>query len=220
MTLLRYGSQLEEIAAAEQGDGWLSACERDGRFLIPTEQFVEALGQFLRRLEAGPVLEVCAGGGELAAALRATGVPVAATDADPPSGAAVVRASAEEALRRYRPVVVLGCFVPVGAGVDPLVLGFPSVRHYVVLGARVGGVLGSPLLWRHPSWTAEPIEPLTRWMLTRHDAWIDRQTILRCGEAWHLRHRSVLAGCGACTTQDGKSCSSTVRDPPPTQAVA
>jgi hypothetical protein len=44
-------------------------------------------------------------------------------------------------------------------------------------------------------------------MLTRHDAWIDRETILRCGEAWHLRHRSLLAGCGACTAQDGKSCS-------------
>lgn len=188
MTLLRYESQLEAIAAAEQGDGWLSACERDGRFLIPTAQFVDALGEFLRRLEAGPVLEVCAGGGELAAAIRATGVPIVATDAAPPPGSGVVRAAAEEALRRYRPVVVVGCFVPIDAGADPLVLGFPSVRHYVVLGARVGGLLGSADLWRHPSWTAEPLEPLTRWMLTRHDAWLGAtgRPILRYGEAWHF----------------------------------
>ena len=159
MTLLRYVLQLEEIAAAERSDGWLSACERDDRFLIPTEQFVEALGELLRRLDAGPVLEVCAGSGELAAAIRAAGVPVVATDADPPAGSPVVRVSAEEALRRYRPVVVLGCFVPVDAGVDPLVMGFPSVRHYVVLGARVGGLFGSRDLWRSPSWTAEPLEP-------------------------------------------------------------
>ena len=194
MTLLRYESQLEEIAAAERGDGWLSACARDGRFLIPTEQFVEALSELLRRLDAGPVLEVCAGSGELAVAIRSTGVPVVATDADPPAGSPVVRAPAEEALRRYRPVVVLGCFVPVDAGVDPLVMGFPSVRHYVVLGARVGGLFGSADLRRNASWTAEPLEQLTRWMLTRHDAWIDRRTILRRGEAWHLRHRSLLPG--------------------------
>lgn len=191
MTLLTYESQLEEIAAAERGDGWLSACERDDRFLVPTAQLVDALGEFLRRLEAGPVLEVCAGGGELAGAMRATGVPIVATDADPPSGSTVVRISAQQSLRRYRPVVVLGCFVPVDAGVDRLVLGFPTVRHYVVLAARVGGLLGSAELWRHPDWSAEPIEPLTRWMLTRHDAWIDRRTILRCGEAWHLRRGSV-----------------------------
>jgi len=206
MTLLSYESQFEEIAAAEQGDGWLSACERDGRFLIPTQQFVEALGEFLRGLDAGPVLEVCAGSGELADAIRTTGVPVVATDTDPPPDSAVVRAAAEEALRRYRPVLVLGSFVPIDAGVDRLVLGFPSVRHYVVLGARIGGLFGSGDLWRNPGWIAEPLEPITRWMLTRHDAWIDRRTTLRCGETWNLRRGSLPPARDASVTRDRTSC--------------
>jgi hypothetical protein len=189
--VLPFESQLEKIAAAERSDGWLSLCERDGRFLIPTEQFVQALTRFLRRLNAGLVLEVCAGRGELAQALRSAGADVVATDADPPAGAPVVRASAPEALRRYRPVVVLGCFVPIDAGVDERVMGFPSVRHYVVLGARLGGLFGSRALWQAPGWTAEPLEGVARWMLTRHDVWLSTpgELILRFGEAWHLHRK-------------------------------
>ena len=177
-------SLLRAIAQAERRDGWLSACEHNGRFLVPTHEFVMALAQFLRSVKADPILEVCAGRGELAEAIRSAKVPVVATDADPPPGSPVVRASAEEALRRYRPAVVLGCFVPVDAGVDECVMGFPSVRHYVVLGARIGGLFGSGTLWRDRGWVAEPLDRLTRWMITRHDVWVDERTIVQHGEAW------------------------------------
>ena len=190
-----FQSQLDKIAAAERGDGWLSVCEDRGRFLVLTGQFTAALARFLRTLDAGPILEVCAGRGELAEAIRAAGVHVVATDAAPPADSAVIRASAEEALRRYRPAAVLGCFVPIDTGVDELVMRFPSVRHYVVLAARIGGLLGSPPLWRDPNWTAEPLAEVSRWMLTRHDTWIGTpgRSILRHGEAWHL-HRNTRDG--------------------------
>jgi hypothetical protein len=141
---------------------------------------------------AWTVLEVCAGRGELAGALSAAGVPVVAADADPPPGSPVVRATAAAALRRWRPAVVLGCFVPVDAGVDDAVLACPSVRHYVVLGARLGGCLGSPALWQNLHWAAEPLPGISRWMLTRHDVWLGarEKAILRHGEAWHFRLRS------------------------------
>ena len=176
------------MAAAEAGDGWLSACEATGRFLAPCRELVDALAEHLRSLAAGPVLEVCAGGGGLAAALRRSGVAVEATDADPPPGAPVQRATALEALRRYRRKVVLGSFVPVDAGVDEAVLGFPSVRHYVVLGSRLGGELGSAALWNSAGWSAWPLKQVARWMLTRHDVWIgpSHGQILRHGEAWHF----------------------------------
>jgi hypothetical protein len=190
MLLPSFNSQLDEIARAEQGDGWMSQCERDGRFLVPTRELVAALSAFLRQFDAQPIVEVCAGAGELAGALRTVGVDLVATDGDPPPGAPVIRASAKEALRRYRPEVVLGSFVPIDAGVDELVMRFPSVRHYVPLGARIGGMLGSASLWEEPGWSAEPIEDVTRWMLTRHDVWIDRRTTLRRGEAWHFEDKS------------------------------
>jgi len=188
-TLPDFESRLDEITRAERGDGWLSVCEDDGRFLILTRELVTALSRFFRRLDAGPIVEVCAGRGELAAAIRSAGVEVVATDADPPPGSPVTRAVAEEALHRFRPAVVLGSFVPIDAGVDERVMGFPSVRHYVVLGARIGGLFGSAALWRHPGWTPEPLEDIRRWMLTRHDVWAGTpgRRLLRHGEAWHFR---------------------------------
>jgi len=189
ITLPTFDSQLEEIAAAERGDGWLDVCEQESRFLTPTRELVAAVYEFLRSLGDGSILEVCAGGGELAEAMGAAGVRVVATDADPPGGSRVIRASADEALRRYRPAVVLGCFVPVDSGVDELVMTFPSVRHYVVLGARIGGLFGADALWNHPSWTRKPLEQVSRWMLTRHDVWLGtrQQPVLRHGEAWHFK---------------------------------
>jgi len=191
-TLPTFQSQLGEIAAAERRDGWLSACERNGRYWVPTQEFQAAFAEFLRRLSSGPILEVCAGRGELAEAISAAGVQVVATDANPPAGSRVIRASAEEALSRHRPAVVLGCFVPFDSGVDELVMTFPSVHHYVVLGARIGGLFGSAALWNDPAWTSEPLRHVSRWMLTRHDVWLgaSRQKILQHGEAWRFRRNT------------------------------
>jgi hypothetical protein len=176
------------MAAAEQRDGWLVECEGAGRFLVPCRELIGALADLLRSLDAGPVLEVCAGSGELAARLRSSGVPVVASDADPPAGSGVPAMPAGEALSTHGPKVALGVFVPTDAGVDEAVLDHPAVEHYVVLSPRIGGLLGSPILWEHPHWTARPLDQITPWMLTRHDVWLGRgePPVLQHGEAWHL----------------------------------
>lgn len=181
-----YKSLLDEIAAAERGEGWLSVCEDAGRFLAPSRELIGSLADCLGSLKDGPVLEVCAGRGELAEALQAAGVRIHATDVELPDGAAggVERISADEALRRHRPTLVLGSFVPVDSGIDRMVMSFPSVRHYVVLGARIGGLFGSATLWEEAGWTARPLDAVTPWIFTRHDVWIDRRRIIRHGEAW------------------------------------
>jgi hypothetical protein len=184
-----FETQLRELLIAEQGDGWLSACERADRFLLLSRQLVTSLAGVLRSLGHGKVLEVCAGRGELAEALGLEGVPIVATDTQPDRGSHVIRADAAEALRRHRPALVLASFVPIDSGVDERVMRFPSVRHYVVLGARIGGLFGSAALWQSPGWTAEPLAEVNRWMLTRHDVWLGTpgHPVLRHGEAWHWR---------------------------------
>jgi hypothetical protein len=188
------------IASAERGEGWLSVCDDAGRYLVPTREFVASLAAHLRSLGGQGVLEVCAGRGELAGLLQAAGTPVVATDAAPPPGSAVVAASAAEALGRYRPAVVLGCFVPIDARVDALVLGTPSVRHYVVLGARLAGAFGSAALWQTSGWKAEPVDSVRRWMITRHDVWMGRE-LLQHGEAWHFRRTEGNEPHGALLTR-------------------
>lgn len=186
-----FNERLAEVAAVEQADGWLIACEDSVRFLVPCRELVVALAQVLKRLTPGPVLEVCAGNGELAAALTAEDLQMFATDREP-CGDCVEQATADEALRRYQPQVVLGSFVPVDSRVDEAVLSFPSVQHYVVLGARLGGMFGSQALWQSSGWQAEPLEEVARWMLTRHDVWLGLPTkpVLRHGEAWLLSRRA------------------------------
>jgi len=179
---------LAELAEAEHGAGWLAVCEEAGRYLVLSRELVDALVDALGPLP-GPVLEVCAGRGELAEALRSGGgLDVLAADADPFPGSAVVRAAAPEAIERFEPATVIGCFVPFDAGVDRAVLAAPSVQNYLVLGARLGGQLGSRELWNSPGWSRAPVPLVARWMITRHDVWLgpDRP-LLKHGEAWLLR---------------------------------
>jgi hypothetical protein len=190
--LSRFDAWLDELIAAEQTDGWLAACVDRHRYLVASVELVEELAVVLHRLAAGrTVLEVCAGAGHLAAALSAQGLAVRAVDVAP--GAGVEQLAAHDALRRYRPAVVLGAFVPVDAGVDQAVLHCAAVQHYVVLGARLGGLLGSAALWNRADWRAEPLHGVTRRMLTRHDVWLgpQREQLLRRGEAWHFRRAAA-----------------------------
>ena len=191
-----FDDQVARIAAAERGEGWLAACEDAGRFLVLSRELVASLVEVLRGLDASPVLEVAAGRGELAGALTAAGIGVIATDANPPGGAPVQWAAADEALRRYRPAVVIGSFVPVDSGIDDAVMRCPSVRHYVVLSARIGGLLGPDALWASDAWSAEPLEEVGRWMLTRHDVWMGQpdRPVLRHGEAWHFQRKVRRVG--------------------------
>ncbi|MPY88252.1 MAG: hypothetical protein GEU99_10035 [Luteitalea sp.] len=184
-----YAEVLARLAAAEQAEGWLARSVEAGRYLALNVPFVDALADTLRRLDASPVLEICAGDGSLTAALRRRGIAVTATDAQPPfrTEIPVEPLTADEAIRRDRPRVVLGSFVPVDGRVDRQVLDSPEVRHYVVLNTRLGGEYGAACLWTHPGWTRTPLADVTRWMICRHDVWLGADTPpLTHGEAWLL----------------------------------
>lgn len=180
---------LAELAEAEQAEGWLARCEASGRHLVLNSAFVEELAGMFRNLGREPVLEVCAGDGSLATALRGCGVEVIATDARPPAAAEgrVERLTAEQALAKYRPRVVLGSFVPVDAGVDRRVLDSPDVWEYLVLNARLGGEFGARCLWTDAGWSRTPLGRVTSCMVSRHDAWLGPwMRTSRHGEAWLL----------------------------------
>ncbi len=180
------------LIAAEQNSGWLDECDDAGRFLAVSRELIDALALTLRRLAGNDlVLEVCAGAGELAGPLNAFGVRLQATDIEPPKGSKALGLSAQAALHRFQPAVVLGVFVPHDAGVDEAVLACPSVQHYVMINSRIGGAIGSASLWNRPDWKAEPLDDIRRWVITRHDVWLghasgNKGDILQHGEAWHF----------------------------------
>lgn len=178
------------VEDAERDLGWLIACEEAGRYLALTRELVRSLADTLQPLQSDPVLEVCAGNGELAHALAGEGMSVITADSTDPGR------DAETVLASTRPQTVLGAFVPFDTGVDEAVLGSPSVQTYMVLNARIGGLLGSPSLWDRPDWQAIPQPEIARWMITRHDVWIPGHAngaLQRHGEAWLFRRRDAPA---------------------------
>jgi len=181
---------LAQMAAAERDAGWLAACEEAGRHLLVTDELAEAVARLLQALAPGNVLELCAGRGELAAAVRRHGIEVAATDADPPTGSEVLRLDAAAALAHLRPRTVIGCFVPVDSRVDRAVLAAPPVDNYLVIAARINGQLGSSGLWSAAAWEARPLPQLTGCVITRHDTWLgEGRGVLRRGEAWLFQRK-------------------------------
>ena len=180
----------QRVSVAEQGDGWLVKCEDTGLYLVICRELVAVLSGILRSDDSEPILEVCAGSGALAAALSDAGIPVRATDVNPAGQLPVVRADAEEALRQHRPRKVLAAFVPIDSGVDRVVMKFPTVREYVVLGARIGGQFGSDGLWSDSGWIPTPLIDVTRWMITRHDVGLpsgdSSPKMIQHGEAWRF----------------------------------
>jgi hypothetical protein len=190
----------ERLIIAEQGAGWFDECDDAKRFLAVSSELVDALALTLRRFAGNSlVLEVCAGAGELAGPLNALGVRLQATDINPPEGSKALRLSAQAALHRFHPVVVLGVFVPHDAGVDEVVLACPSVQHYIMINARIGGAIGSTSLWNTPDWKAEPLDDIRRWVITRHDVCLghaggDNGDILQHGEAWYFARTAPLSG--------------------------
>ncbi len=185
-----YQSVIDALTEAERSDGWLNHCIEQNVYLMLNQEFITFLTDFLQGLGCRIIVEVCAGRGELASGLTANGLEVIATDAHPAPDANVINLPAGKALETFKPDTVLGCFVPHDTGVDEKVLGCSPVKHYIVVNVRLGGLVGSSTLWRHPQWKVEFVPQVARWMVSRHDVWLgNNHKILTHGEVWHLYRR-------------------------------
>lgn len=130
--------------------GFVPVCRARGYFHLPTAEFIDALAGVLRRLP-GPYLEVGAGGGALARAVRASGVPLLAADdgtwwptALPPD---VAREDVSTALARVAPGTALAAWPPRETDWPALFRAAPQVRAYLVVGNGAGGMTGNAATW-------------------------------------------------------------------------
>ena len=170
---------------AEPTAGWLAAAEHYGVFQLLNVEFVDALAAHLRPL--APVLEVAAGAGRLASALRARGIEILPTDPSP-VGIHVEALDAADALARHGPRVVLVCWPPVDAGVEDAVLGCSRVRHIFVVSARQAHEPEGTPPWRRPGWGAAPCENLDAHSLCRQDFFESpsADSLVRHSRVWRL----------------------------------
>lgn len=130
--------------------GFVAVCRAAGIYHLPTVEFVSALARILKRLPE-PWLEVGAGRGGLARALRAAGVPITATDDGawwldplPPD---VERCAITDALQCYQPRTTLCVWPPRGTNWPALFRAAPSVRAYLLIGDGPRGMAGDAASW-------------------------------------------------------------------------
>ena len=154
--------------------GFVAICRAQGIYHLPTVEFVAALARTLKRLPE-PWLEVGAGRGDLARALRAAGVPIMATDDGawwpdplPPD---VERCAITDALQRYQPGMALCVWPPRGTNWPALFRAAPSIRAYLLIGDGPYGMTGDAASWSGaPGWRRHTLPHLAALGRCRLDA--------------------------------------------------
>jgi hypothetical protein len=136
--------------------GFVAFCRARGIYHFPTVEFATALMSQLRRLPAR-YIEVGAGRGDLARALRANGLPIVATDDGTwwPDSLPddVARCDVGTALTGYRPGTVLAVWPPRTSDWPALFRAAPSVQCYLLIGDGPRGMTGSATAWGEaPGW--------------------------------------------------------------------
>jgi hypothetical protein len=107
-------------------------------YFLPTEEFLTALIRLCRHLGVSRVVEVGAAEGLVAAGLTARGLPVTATDAEPPCcspyGVPVHRADHLAAVAAFQPELVFWCWPPLGSRAPEEIIRAPGLKFYLEVG--------------------------------------------------------------------------------------
>lgn len=146
--------------------GWSRFCQSIYTHHVFNLELVENLAEEIKKLEAkGRVIEVCAGNGKLSYWLNQFGIPAIATDdysdKDIKRRAKYVkRLSHREALEKYKPELVIGCWMP-SEGLEMDILDAPSVKYYLDIGEGKGGCTGDDRLYERTDITERVLESTT-----------------------------------------------------------
>lgn len=141
-------AEMEEFLAA---GGFISDVLLTGRqlYFLATDEWLKALIRLFRHLGVTRVMEVGAGDGFVAAALKDRGFPIIATDpaaGDPsPYDVVVHPLSHLEAVEEFRPELAFWCWPPYRSPAPEDLISHPGLRFYLDIGD--GGIAtGTPSL--------------------------------------------------------------------------
>lgn len=143
----------------------LPYCKTFGIYQILNREFNDALAEEIKKLDLQPLIGVGAGNGELAAVLRARGIELHAMD---DFGAQPEKMDYREALRRYKPKLVLCNWMPDGENWTADFMACNSVQAFILIGTADWLPRTDPAGWR----SRVLIGP-NKWSLCRLDNGVD-----------------------------------------------
>lgn len=171
----------EALALLRNRDEWNRLCEDEEQpiFQFLNKEFVDALAQYLKERKRilksrKEIFEVGAGNGLLSEELRKRKINIVATD----GGSAKIKPIApvqildyREAIRRFRPNIVLCSWMPFQEDWTPMFRRFKFVQEYILIGeAHHSGCSGTDKTWEHhPGFSQMLLEEISKWSLCRSD---------------------------------------------------
>ncbi|MBF7082381.1 hypothetical protein IT084_05230 [Desulfallas sp. Bu1-1] len=166
-------------------------CKAFGIDQILNREFNDALAEEIKQLGLKPVLEVNAGSGDLARALRNRGIDIIAVDDyKKPLPERVLNSdflpqkmNYREAIARYQPRLVICNWMPAGEDWTRDFRAAETIRAYILIGEEDRTSWGE-----YPGWRSRVLKEPNRWSLCRLDHGVD----FKRPELW-WRHAKVVA---------------------------
>ena len=171
----------ETLVLLRNRDEWNRLCleEEQPIFQFLNKEFVDALAQYLKESKRvlrsrGKILEIGAGNGLLSEELRKRKINIIATD----DGSAEIKPIASvqildyrEAIRRFRPNIVLCSWMPFQEDWTSGFRRFKFVQEYILIGESPPyGCSGTDKTWEHhPGFSQMLLEDISKWSLCRSD---------------------------------------------------
>ena len=161
----------EALVLLRNHDEWWDICMNGGEpiFQFFNKEFVDALAHYLK--ERGQTLEVGAGNGLLSEELRKRRINIIATDNGDEritTVAPVELLDYHEAIRHFRPDIVLCSWMPYKEDWTPVFRKFKCIREYILTGDS--RACGSNKTWGHqPSFEQIRLTDIDKWALCRTD---------------------------------------------------
>lgn len=170
----------------EQKDYWLDWCIENEVYHYYTQDYIDIIARELKKIDqslyrnsyrldpvngsasAKRIIEIGAGRGRLSHGLQNKGISIFSTD--PEAGNKDVRQlSAAEALQKYNPEVVIGAWLPVDAGIEAMVLDYPTVKYFLYICQVFNGAVGSEKIWQTNKWEITSLPEADKYSLSRYD---------------------------------------------------
>lgn len=170
-------------------------CDQFGIYQILNKEFNDALAREIKALGLKPVLEVGAGCGDLARALRRRGIEIHAVDSymeQLPERASQLTDLPEKmdyktAMDKYQPELIICSWMPRGEDWTPDFRACPSVKAYILIGEVDGNCGTKEMYGDYPGWQNRVLKEPNKWSLCRLDNGVDFEH----PELW-WRHSQVL----------------------------
>lgn len=122
---------------------WKKFCRKNGIWQVYTKEFVDLLAGKIHELNSGRIIEICAGKGKLSYHLQKRDIEIIATDdyswkdtcLSPKN---VECLSAKEAIKKYKPNLVVASWIPNHLTIGFEILDDPEIDYFINIGEDVG----------------------------------------------------------------------------------